>query len=705
MSVSGTVQSIEKKFEWNVQRLWAVKEGESKIARVAIAVLASGPALVLDLVRRALFAVNLVNGKSFSLIDKASAGIQTLSSKVKTAWENYKNPSLEVLNKRSESNLKSKVKDLVSAYIRLDRNFLGITRNAFGSNQEKNVNQIMSKLLNAVEEHIQLNKDLISDSKTFEDVKRHALELVHNFIEEASKDETYFGVKTDRSSKRPLDFQIKCELQKFLENKQKNISIPEKKSNSFVSDLINRLFQNKIETPLALNALKRYISDFYNQALTVVGYGKAKEIKASILAQASEKGLISPEVKKEIEKSVAEKVKVETLAKGAAIDLMSEQALSDRKSEEIAIVEKSIALVKGEPVNENVLGSNNSLKGEPELDSKKTNLFCRTVTEELAKKKARAAAFAELNREIKSRVSAKNDAVELQSQLEFEKNLEEAILKSLEQIEQEKRTEELVKLSEIDAAKDYIANTLKNLLLVAYKLAQKRNELLRKYNAFCEEVSPREKEILQNIKDKEEEIESLEAVQKKTREIYTIPSYMERSDKLNVLKRDDERIIDLKYEIKELQEEFENITKQGNKQARKLDSINGDLVYVLKVYEDFKEPHIAKIKEQQLNYLKDLHKIISEDIEALKPINLVFSAVHLSKEEKKFVEEIRNNILKDEGFFNKVPTNPKDFNPSVEELGETPNLPSEETPKPSFWAELSSIFNALKKMDSISRIK
>lgn len=228
MSVVGTVQSVEKKFEWNVQRLWAEKQGESKIARVAIAVLASGPALLLDLVRRALFAVNLVDGKSFSLIDKASAGVQTLSSKVKTAWENYKNPSFATLNKRSESNLNSKVKDVVDAYIRLDRNFLGITRNVFGSNPEKNVNQTISKLLKAIEDHVQLNKDLISDSETFEAVKLSTVELVHNFIEEASKDETYFGVKTDRSSKCPLALQIKCELQKFLENKQWNVSIPEK---------------------------------------------------------------------------------------------------------------------------------------------------------------------------------------------------------------------------------------------------------------------------------------------------------------------------------------------------------------------------------------------------------------------------------------------------------------------------------------------
>src|SRR3990167_2817979 len=143
MTVEATASRPEQqKFEWNVTRLFVHNQAHSMARTWGVRVLSlliGLPTLLLDLGRRLAFAVSMVNGKSFSLIDKTLGGCKTLSDKVSSAYHSCMNP-----DKKFES-LASK---LVEGYKVLNK------ESHFGTNRSGKAETLITETQKALTDEI-----------------------------------------------------------------------------------------------------------------------------------------------------------------------------------------------------------------------------------------------------------------------------------------------------------------------------------------------------------------------------------------------------------------------------------------------------------------------------------------------------------------------------------------------------------------------
>jgi hypothetical protein len=200
--VEGKIE--ERKFESILtHEFFSRKEGHgyARTAAVALIGLALLPILALyDLVRLGLFKAGKLDGKSWSLITKADAAVQSLAARVEAARAK-KEPTLAEINAKSEQSMKSHVEKIVAGYRKEQGGWIGHT---FDSScalaGERQIVRGQQELVKAIAEYLEHN------AKRAEDVAPH-LASVKKYLGElfidAAEDDFYVENKMERKGPRP----------------------------------------------------------------------------------------------------------------------------------------------------------------------------------------------------------------------------------------------------------------------------------------------------------------------------------------------------------------------------------------------------------------------------------------------------------------------------------------------------------------------
>jgi hypothetical protein len=401
---------ITPKFEFNTARLFTQREDESKAAMIAKAALGFIPALLSDVVRIVLFKANLIDGKSFNAVEK-----------VKATWEAYQNPSFEIRVERSKANLKAKAKALVNAYIALDRNFLGMTRDSFGSLGQQAIQKAQNELLAAMKADLVLN----AKYETFNVESKALEEFIQDLIMEAAGNEVFFGNKTLRQH-LPLSSLILSEFKERLQETQ---------GERFATVLGAESSLTKLQqlTPEAqVQAFEVHLVSMFKKILKLEGMIAAEEAIGKEADEAFSRKLITEKQRDTALFKAVQSATLDEQAKGIAIDIVRKIANPEHKDDpkELAlIVEEATHLIEDERLNKEAKSSFcfkvreeiAAIRGKKmriEKAYKELNAFAKEnlLTREMEAKFAEEAEILNAKRQDLAKVVAKADKARLEAQ-------------------------------------------------------------------------------------------------------------------------------------------------------------------------------------------------------------------------------------------------------------------------------------------------
>lgn len=198
-------------FEWNVGRLYSHVEGTSKAKSWTVAILSTVLVLpliltlIVDMGRRLAFSVGLVDGKSWSLIDKVGAAGQAVASGVSSVYHSIvgqKKLTLAEHNQNSQQAIRDHAEKLVNAYNSLNGGYFH-TNSSFSSpmalNAEKEIARAQADLQVEVTRFVARNTKGTEDFGQF--VERANL-MVRHAISDAAGDAVYIDNKVERRGPR-----------------------------------------------------------------------------------------------------------------------------------------------------------------------------------------------------------------------------------------------------------------------------------------------------------------------------------------------------------------------------------------------------------------------------------------------------------------------------------------------------------------------
>lgn len=330
-AVEGAKAETQSKFEWNVERLFAHNENHSLFRTwfVRILSLVVGiPTLFLDLVRLGAFKLNLVDGKSFSLIDKASEGCQSLAAKVSAAYSYLTTPKELTLDEQNEIS-KQKMKDAAAKYVASYQDLNGGYFHSNNSFSTPHALKAEAGIRSAKRELISLaNEFAIRNAGSTDGVSRvigTAKELVRFAIDEAAQDNVYIENKVARLSPRlALRDVAFAEFEHAFEHPMNKSSLASKyvelasNSENFAADLRKGVESGILTEEQAKGAVGLQAEASYVNALKE-GAQEAETAVTAVLNAGIKEGVVS----RDEAVAINEKIQppVEDLAQAAAKDI------------------------------------------------------------------------------------------------------------------------------------------------------------------------------------------------------------------------------------------------------------------------------------------------------------------------------------------------------------------------------------------------
>jgi len=346
-TITGTATAIERKFESNLGRLYSRLEGETKAHAWTVGILSTVLVLpvvltaIVDLGRAIGFVIGNKNptvakyfdGKSWSLLDKMSAGCKGLADKVNNLFNAKVAPKKltnEELNTRSEKMMKTQSGNLVAAYRALSK------EPTFTEKGEERINAAKKALLQTVNEYVDRNATsadaLLGQMESVES-------KVQQFIKEAAGDHVFIADKTFRSGpyellsdrvSRELSFDINLSG-KYIELAKKEADLP--------ACLKKGIDQEILTTKEAKNVVQEQAPVIFSKGLEQ-GLEAASKAENDLLERSVGHKIITEDEVQEIRAQV--KPEVGTLAAAAAKDVIANHISEETVEAYIAMVAETL---------------------------------------------------------------------------------------------------------------------------------------------------------------------------------------------------------------------------------------------------------------------------------------------------------------------------------------------------------------------------
>ncbi|OGN56205.1 MAG: hypothetical protein A2796_04670 [Chlamydiae bacterium RIFCSPHIGHO2_01_FULL_44_39] len=308
--VEATVKGKKPEFESIMKTSFSKGQGHTMTRTVAVGLISTlfFPLLVLvDLGRWLAFSVGLVNGKSFSLIDKTSDACQKVANKIYVLW-----------NGTVEKRVGKDVKNLVNAYRRFND---GLFNSSPAVSAEQDIRKYQQSLVKLIGE---LAGEKSSSTAQFASQVQEAKQFVVTAIQKASLGSLYIENKVKRKGPPPC-------LGDVI---QKEFLAAFGLSTSALGLAYGKLAVKEADFPAALRLgldNQYFLSDHVKEIIQKVapkiflnklpeGLKPAQEFTEGFLSSAVTKKLISKEEKRELVKQA--KVDISELASGAAVDIL-----------------------------------------------------------------------------------------------------------------------------------------------------------------------------------------------------------------------------------------------------------------------------------------------------------------------------------------------------------------------------------------------
>lgn len=605
VEVAGTVQSVERNFEWNVGRLFKHEEGHSKARTWAVRVLSVALVLplvltvIVDLGRGLGFMIGnksatvgkYFDGKSFSLIDKVSTGVKTISDKVRVAYKNFMHPeyTVEQLNQFSEKAMKAHVAKLVDGY-----------RSLNGGRIHSNDSFSTPTALAAENQIVQAQKDLIAVANEmiarnatqvegFESYTQSVNDKIDAMIREAAGDDRFVANKTVREGTPELMSEVAIrELDKACEANQPVVAQQfvevAKQDEDFVAALGSGIEQEVLTEAQAKQALIAQAPVVFSESLES-GLDAAVKAEKEFVESAVEAEIITQEEGAQI----ASKAAVVQLAAAAAKDVQKSRTPAE----------------KPEAVQAKIVKAADQLIRDKKLASTDKSVFMTEVQKNLQA----AAAAAEADR-------IALDTARQQAEVEAQ---------------QQTQAIEAERLAQVKKAEDQSNlfgkfNDLLTILTKKQVSLTEQIELRDKLNVEREKLTKDHDNIVNTtvmVKGNQETL--LKAEQLYQAELNKISAKKnltdaERSAQINALVSSgdfSEQIIELMTKLKELTPELQAKTKEVSDAAEKVENINVELQTLVQVYRVFSASHKAELETDKRNQVVVLEKGVFDAQEKL----------------------------------------------------------------------------------------
>lgn len=326
------VLTSKNQFESNLVRIFK-DEGHSKARTWAVRILSTLTilpllfAVVTDALRYVAFRCNLVDGKSFSLVDKASAGVQSLTEaaqktaeKVKNIYQSYTAPkvlSTEDLNVQFKDAITDNVKKLIDGYRTLNN------ESSFGSKSARNAEREIQKAKESIVSEI--NTYLGRNASGAEDFIMH-LDAASRFVQEeilrVAGNDVYVPNKVVRLGPPPsLALVAQAEFVEFAQLKkfeEAYIALA-KQEEDLPTSLKMGMKNGIVSEARAKEVVKSEIPRIYTETLKEEGLEAAEKVFSQTTSAAVEKELIASE---EVE-SLVRIENTDALANAVAKDIAS----------------------------------------------------------------------------------------------------------------------------------------------------------------------------------------------------------------------------------------------------------------------------------------------------------------------------------------------------------------------------------------------
>ncbi|MBX7065710.1 MAG: hypothetical protein K1X28_00625 [Parachlamydiales bacterium] len=321
------VSAPTQKFEWNVERLF-VHDPKHSMARTwfvrILSLIVGIPVLLLDLGRRLAFSVGLVNGKSWSLIDKTADACQAISDKVSGVYSSImgtKELSLEEQNASSKQRIHAQAARMIEGYNKLNGGYFH-TNSSFSSpyalSGEKQVHDAKLKLVEEVNAFVARNATSPEDfSATLDTAKG----MVWSSIVEAAKDDFYIANKIERIGEPDLLRDVA--FNEFLDSMNKNVLAEQfvevaSRNDQFAAGLKKGVETAVLTESQAKQALVVQAQQVYAQGLQT-GVQEAERAVTHLLDSGIKEKIVTRNEAVAINQGI--QPEVETLALAAAKDL------------------------------------------------------------------------------------------------------------------------------------------------------------------------------------------------------------------------------------------------------------------------------------------------------------------------------------------------------------------------------------------------
>ncbi len=318
-------------FESLLGRLYRHEEGHSAVRTWTVRVLSTlfvFPVVLtalLDLARILAFSAGLINGKSWSLIDKTSDTCKALADKVQSVYKSTsQEKTVEQLNEESKLQLKKHAQKLVDAYRSLNGGYFhtnGSFSAPFALNAEKQIAKEQAELIRLMKDYVVRNATSTED---FETHLAAAEKLVEEAIKTAAKDDVYVENKVERKGPRRSLAEVVDE--EFLEISdytfaKEFIDLARHEPN-VAAGLDFGVKKYIITKKQAKDALAQHVQAAYVRGLEE-GLDEASRVAGKIVEEAKQHNLITDEESEKIASSVS--ADVNALAKAAARDVARNQ--------------------------------------------------------------------------------------------------------------------------------------------------------------------------------------------------------------------------------------------------------------------------------------------------------------------------------------------------------------------------------------------